>query len=195
MNEQISFKRYNPKSPLSIEDRELLIIEYEQLCQDYRQHDKYVLDKLTAAGILFGLLGIAISQVQDFWIKLVLLFLGGLFGCICSISVAKDTYYRDGYAIIIAGLSEKLGIWNKLKNLNSEGYFADSLESDNADKELLLIRQIHVKPEKTSIILPDWLRKLLINRKTFRWILSFYITATLFFWGILIGTVIGNLVY
>jgi hypothetical protein len=81
-------------------ERELLKMEYEQLCNDYRQHDKYVLDKLSAAGILFGLLGIAVAQIQDFWLKIILLVLGILFGCICSISVAKDTYYRDGYGKI-----------------------------------------------------------------------------------------------
>ncbi|MDD5288403.1 MAG: hypothetical protein PHY28_04760 [Dehalococcoidales bacterium] len=185
----------NPPPELNATERELLKMEYEQLCQDYRQHDKYVLDKLTAAGILFGLLGIAVSQIQDFWIKIVLLFLGGLFGCICSISVAKDTYYRDGYGKIITGLSKKLGIWDKMKNLNAEGYFADSLKPERADKELQLLRQIHIKPEKSSIVLPRRLRNFLINRKTFRWILFFYLTATVSFWGILVGTVIGYFLY
>lgn len=182
----------NKPPEMTDNERKLLIMEYEQLCQDYRQHDKYVLDKLSAAGILFALLGVAIAQIHDLWTKIILLFLGGLFGFICTVSVAKDTYFRDGYGKIITGISKRLGIWDEMKKLNAEGYFTDSLKPEEVDKELLLLRHIHIDPKKSSIKLPDWLRSFLVNQKTFRWILVFYIAATISFWGILIAIIIGH---
>lgn len=157
-------------------ERAKLELEYRELCEDWRWRDKYVLDKLGVAGILFGLLGVALGTIPSTaWvIKLCLVLIGALFSFILSISIAKDTYYRDGTEKLLRRLSAQLGIRSSLRALVS----LEDVE------DLEFTRKIEIKRDKYSLRLPKWFKWLqnpLLNRKTFRWILAFYLTAFLIF--------------
>lgn len=159
-------------------ERSNLESEYKELCQDWRWRDKYVLDKLAAAGILFGLLGVAIGIIPPTaWaVKLFLLSIGALFSIILSISVAKDTYYRDGTEKLVRRLSARLGINSSLQTLKSldlKSYFNDGLNF----RELQFLRKISIQRNRSSLIIPSPLRNWLLNRATFRWILAFYLVS------------------
>ena len=153
--------------------------EYRELCEDWRWRDKYVLDKLSAAGILFMLLGVALGTIPPTaWvIKLCLLLIGGLFCLILGISVAKDTYYRDGTEKLLRRLSAQLGINSSLQTLQSLEGFDDGLDFPG----LQFPRKISILRDKSSIVLPEWLRNWLLDQKTFRWILAFYLGSLLIF--------------
>lgn len=152
-----------------------LEIEHSECCQDWRWRDKYVLDKLSAAGILFMLLGVALGTMppESHLIKLFLLLIGGLFCIILSISVAKDTYYRDGSAALLKRLSAQLGISSSLQTLNSLEGFDDGLNF----QELQFPRKISIERDKSSLLIPKRLRDWLLNQGTFRWILAFYLIS------------------
>ncbi len=153
-----------------------LIIEYGQLCEDWRSRDRYVLDKLGAAGILFGLLGVALGTIPSTaWvIKLGLVLIGALFSFILSISIAKDTYYRDGTEKLLKCLSAQLGISGYLK----------SEESLKDVEGLEFTRKIAIKSDKYLLRLPKglkWLQNPLLKRSTFTWILVFYLVSFFIF--------------
>lgn len=150
--------------------------EYRECCQDWRWRDKYVLDKLGAAGILFMLLGVALGTIppESYILKLGLLLIGALFSFILSISVAKDTYYRDSTEKLIRRLSARLGISSSLQTLESLEDF----------EELQFTRKIRIKRDKYSLRLPKWLKWLenpLLSRGTFNWILGFYLVSLVIF--------------
>ncbi len=172
---------------LTKSERAKLELEYRELCEDWRWRDKYVLDKLAAAGVLFGLLGFAISNIPEnnHLIKLCLLFIGGLFSIILSISVIKDTYYRDGTEKLLRRLSAQLGINSSLQSLKSLKGFKDGLNF----KKLQFSRKISINPNKSSLKIPPWLRNCLLKQPTFGWILVFYLGSLLIF-IILIGLLV-----
>ena len=153
--------------------------EYRACCEDWRLRDKYVLDKLSVAGILFMLLGVALGTIDSPVIKLCLLFIGGLFAFVLSISVAKDTYYRDGTEQLLRRLSAQLNINNSLQTLESLEGFDDGLNF----QELQFPRKVSIQRDKYSVGFPNWLSwlswltKKLLNRGTFRWILAFYLVS------------------
>lgn len=156
--------------------------EYRELCNDWRQRDKYVLDKLSTAGILFSLLGLAVGSIPPDrpLIKLILLFAGATFSVILCISVAKDTLYRDGTEALLIRLATKLRIASSLKDLellrDSEHPvgFDDGLDF----QELRFSRKIKILPEKSSLkVFPGWLRNWLKKQGTFRWLLVFYMVS------------------
>lgn len=157
-------------------ERAKLELEYRECIQDWRWRDKYVLDKLPAAGILFGLLGVALGMIPagEYIIKLCLLIIGAFFAFILSISVVKDTYYRDGSEKLLRSLSARLGINSSLQTLESLEDFED----------LQFTRKIKIQRDKYSLRLPNWLKWLenpLLNRGTFTWIFLFYFTALVIF--------------
>ncbi|MDI6814695.1 MAG: hypothetical protein QMC90_01215 [Dehalococcoidales bacterium] len=160
-------------------EKSLLESEYRECCEDWRWRDKYVLDKLSAAGILFMLLGVALGTVppERPLIKLCLLLIGSLFGLILSISVAKDTYYRDGTEKLLRRLSARLGIDSSLQTLKSLEGFDDGLNF----QELQFPRKISIQRDKSSLLLPERLRNWLLGQATFRWILAFYLGSLLIF--------------
>lgn len=155
-------------------ERSKLESEYKELCQDWRWRDKYVLDKLAAAGILFGLIGVAMGIIPPTaWVaKLFLLSIGALFSIILSISVAKDTHYRDGTEKLLIRLSTRLGINSSLQTLKSLD-FDDGLNFE----ELQCPRKISIQRDKSSLRVPKRLRNWLLNRGAFRWILAFYLVS------------------
>ena len=165
-------------------ERNKLESEYKELCHDWRLRDKYVLDKLPAAGILFGLLGVAVAYIPStlWWIKLSLLSIGSLYAMVLSISVAKDTYYRDGTTALLKRLFLGLNIhssFQTLKSIQAESYPEDGLDL----QELQFPRKISIRQDKSTIklwgptVLKDWLRNWLLVRATFRWILAFYLVS------------------
>jgi len=166
--------------------------EYRECCQDWRWRDKYVLDKLGAAGILFGLLGVALGIIPpgSHIIKLFLLLIGSFFSIILSISVAKDTYYRDGTEKLLRRLSTQLNINNSLQTLESLQGFDDGLNF----QELQFPRKISIQRDKSSIALPKRLRDWLLNQRTFRWILAFYLGSFIIFL-ILIGLLLFDWIW
>lgn len=149
--------------------------EYRECCQDWRWRDKYVLDKLGVAGILFMLLGVALGTIPpgSYIVKLCLLIIGGLFSLILSISVAKDTYYRDGTEKLLRRLSNQLSINSSLQTLESLEGFDDGLNF----QELQFPRKISIQRDKSSLAVPKPLRNWLLNQRTFRWILGFYLVS------------------
>lgn len=169
-------------------ERAKLELEYRECCQDWRWRDKYVLDKLGAAGILFMLLGVALGLIEEAWVvKLGLLLIGAFFSFILSISVAKDTYYRDGTEKLLRRLSARLGISGSLKTLESLEEFED----------LQFTRKIKIQRDKYSLRLPSWLKWLqnpLLNQKTFQWILIFYLVS-LFIFVILFVLILVSLIW
>lgn len=160
---------------LTEETKSKLEREYPELCQDWRWRDKYVLDKLPTAGILFTLLGIAIYYIPPtlWWLKLCLLTLGSLYAIVLSISVAKDTYYRDGTEKLLRRLIAQLGIHSSLRAL----YLMSRINDGLYLRELRFPRKISIQRDKSSIRLPQRLRNWLLDRKTFRWILAFYLVS------------------
>ncbi len=175
-------------TPRETEEAKLLI-EYQQLCDDWRSRDRYVLDKLGAAGILFGLLGVALGTIPpgNWLIKCALVFLGAFFSFILSVSVAKDTYYRDGTERLLRHLSNQLGISTHLQNARSQNvkYLQDI-------KDLEFLRKIETGLEsykKEKQLLPKWLMWLqnpLLKPATFKWILTFYVVSCFIFIIVLI---------
>jgi len=140
-----------PKEPeeakLTEAKKARLEAEYRECSEDWRLRDKYVLDKLPAAGILFGLLGVALGTLppETHLIKVLLVLIGGLFSIVLSISVAKDTYYRDGTEKLLRHLSARLGINNSLQTLKSLEDFED----------LQFTRKIKIKRDRYSLRLPS----------------------------------------
>jgi len=182
-------------------ERAKLEIEYRECCQDWRWRDKYVLDKLSAAGILFMLLGVALGTIPeddylDYLIKLFLLIIGGLFCFILTISVAKDIYYRDGTQKLVEKLAAQLGIVGSLRALG--GWHNILLKSKFKSEKLQFPRKISIKPDKSSLVIrwwfPKWLRNFLLNKPTFGLILAFYLAALLIF-AILIILILVNWIW
>ncbi|MFO8101531.1 MAG: hypothetical protein R6U37_05105 [Dehalococcoidia bacterium] len=161
-------------------------IEYELLYEDWCLRDKYVLDKLGASGVLFGLVGIALGTVgEELWaVKLCLLFIGAYFSLVISISVAKDTYYRDGTEKLLRFLSRELGIRDTLEEMQVRGDFPETLKS----ADLGFPRKIKMDTDGSS------LRNWLVNRATFRWILGFYLFTFLVFAGLFV-TILGEQIW
>ncbi|MDP2729794.1 MAG: hypothetical protein Q8O55_04870 [Dehalococcoidales bacterium] len=164
---------------------EKLLAEYEQLCEDWRSRDRYVLDKLGATGILFGLLGVAIGTIPSTaWLtRLGLAVIGAFFSSILSISIAKDTYYRDGSEQLLKRLSARLGISHSLQTLESLDVF---LPDYNGRPFSQFPRKISLQRDKSSLAIPkwllgNWLRDKLLNRNTFKWILTFYVVSSAIF--------------
>jgi len=155
-------------------ERSKLESEYKELCQDWRWRDKYVLDKLPSAGILFTILGVAVFYIPStlWWVKLCLLSIGSLYSIVLSISVAKDTHYRDGTEKLLIRLSTRLGINSSLQTLKSLD-FDDGLNFE----ELQCPRKISIQRDKSSLRVPKRLRNWLLNRGAFRWILAFYLVS------------------
>jgi len=184
-------------------ERAKLELEYRELCEDWRWRDKYVLDKLSAAGILFGLIGVALGALPSTaWvIKLCLAFIGALFSFILSISVAKDTYYRDGTEELLRRLSIKLGISGSLQNLESLKVFLDDRDRPFSE----FPRKIKIKEEESSLKIPGWLRDCLpeqltfwlrdclLKQSTFKWILAFYLVSLVIFAGLFVLILVNSI--
>ncbi len=164
-------------------EKSVLEAEYGEACQDWRQRDKYVLDKLGTAALLYGIIGIAFGSFDDdkgLIIKLLLLVAGLFFSLILTISVAKDTYYQVGSEKLIRYLALKLGIadeLNKSDNLKSILY----IDKKGKQATLDFPRKIYVKRDDPAIKIWKPLRNFLLNRTTFNWILLFYIISFLVF--------------
>ncbi|OGN90840.1 MAG: hypothetical protein A2158_05135 [Chloroflexi bacterium RBG_13_46_14] len=168
------------------EERQLLEIEYREACQDWRQRDKYVLDKLGISGLLFGIIGISFGTIGDGQeiIKLCLLFVGTFFSFMLAVSVAKDTYYRDGTEYLVKALATRLGIPEYLRNLKS---LERLLYADKKSKETLdFPRKVRIKRDLSSVKIGFRLRDGLLDRQTFSWILAFYLGSCLIFINLIV---------
>lgn len=178
---------------LSEKEKAKLRDEYRECCVDWRWRDKYVLDKLSAAGILFMLLGVALGTIprESYIIRLCLLAIGSLFSLLLVISIAKDTYYRDGSEKLVRRLSAQLGISDSLQTLKSLKGFDDGLNF----QDLQFPRKISIKRDKSSLALPKRLRNWLLDRRTFKLILAFYLGSlsifTILFILILVNLICG----
>lgn len=174
---------------LSDSEKAKLRDEYRECCEDWRSRDKYVLDKLSAAGILFMLLGVALGTIprESYIIKLFLLAIGGLFSLILAISVAKDTYYRDGTEKLLRRLCAQLGISSSLQILKSLKDFDDGLDF----QDFQFPRKISIQRDKSSLVIPKRLRDWLLDRGTFKWILAFYLGSLIIFVILFILTLVN----
>lgn len=162
------------------DDTKLLEMEYRELCSDWRQRDAYVLNKLSGAGILFSLIGLALANLNDdqYLIKLVLAGAGAFFSLILTISVTKDTRYRDGTEALIRLVGSKLGIPQALAALKDDPIAQNKITVTNLD----IPRKVKVPLRQTSLVKgPRCLMNWLDRRTTFRWILSFYLLCCLAF--------------
>ncbi len=165
--------------------------EYRELCRDWWERDKNVLARLPAAGILFTLLGVAVYYIPStlWWLKLCPLSIGSLYSLVLNISVAKDIYYRDGTEKLLRRLSARLGIDSSLQSLKSLKGFDDGLDLH----ELQFPRKIRIQPDKFSLSpLPQWLTKRLVARRTFRWILAFYLVSFSIFLTLIILILVNH---
>ena len=167
-----------PATQDEVEERRLEN-EYRELCNDWWQRDKYILDKLSGASILFGLLGLAVSNVppERPLIKLILLFAGAFFSMILCISMAKDMLYRDGTEALLIRLAARLRITDSLKDLEHRKDLDDKDFSDGLEfRELQFPRKVKIRSDKSSLmVLPGWwVRHWIEKQPTFRWLLSFY---------------------
>jgi hypothetical protein len=142
------------------EEKELLLEEYRQLCEDFRMRDKYVLDKFIGVSFVSSLIGFAYTQVSSdcLFIEPCLLFIGALFSLIAAISVKKDTYYRYGSANVLKDLSNYLKINYYINNV--------IIKKKYENKNINSLRWI--KLDKGS---ENWF----IKQTTFKWIFSFYL--------------------
>ena len=173
-----------PYKNLDPKERELLKIEYKELCQDWRTRDKYVLDKLGIIGILFALLGLAIAGISEdqHLIRLSLALIGVFFTLVLSISVFKDIYYRDGTQKLLKCLSGYMGI----KSVLEESGCQPEILSD-----LLFSRKIKVNLKDTSLEslrMPGGFKENLRKQDTFKWIFCFYLACFIVF--LIITTII-----
>lgn len=172
---------------LSDEERHLLELEYREVCQDWRQRDKYVLDKLSTSGLLFGLIGIAFGTIGEGHeiIELCILLIGIFFSFMLAISVAKDTYYRDASEKLGGSLALRLGIPDYLQKI--EPLVSKLYVDKKGDKSTLNFpRKISIKRDESSIMVWGRLRDTLLDRTTFNWILAFYLGSCLIFINLLI---------
>lgn len=174
-----------------VEDQKELEIEYKELCEDWRCRDKYVLDKLGTAGILFALLGLAVGQIPDEnpFLKLLLLFLGGLLSLVLAISVAKDTYYRDGTQEFVKSIARRLKITDSLGSLEDTPILEKQYPLEMPRKISIDVDEYVQLPRKSPKLLKG-LHKWLLHRNTFAWILWFYVALMLFFLGLFIAILI-----
>lgn len=150
--------------------------EYIELCKDWRSRDKYVLDKLSATGILFVLLGLAMATVpqDDYLTRFILGFMGTFFSFILCLSIYKDIYYRDSTEKLIKCLSEWLGVGYSLHIIGcSSGY----------ENELKFTRKVRKKEG-------HWIGKIFRGPSTFWVLLFFYVVLFLIFLIFLILTLV-----
>jgi len=164
--------------PAEVEEKRLKS-EYKELCNDWWQRDRNVLDKLRGAGILFGLLGLAIGNIppERILIQIFLLIAGAIFSMILCISMSKDILYRDGTEALLIRLAARLGITESLKGLKSfkDGKHPNGFDDGLKFEELKFSRKVKILPEKSS--LPKWLSSWIEKRQTFRWLLFFYMIS------------------
>jgi len=192
----LSEGEYLDKERCKNPDKEKLEIEYKELCQDWRSRDKHVLDKLSATGILFALLGLAMATVPkcEYPVRLLLGFIGTFFSLILSISIFKDIYYREGTEKLLICLSKHLCIEKSLHNLNyqkclkleRQQYFKNDLKFPRKIKidleEVFKSGKITKSEEPLgSLAFPKCLKIILSNRTTFNWIFYFYFASFFIF--------------
>jgi len=173
-----------------------LASEYKECCEDWRLRDRYVLDKLSAAGILFALVGVASGTIPEgsHLIRLFLLGIGGLFSLILTISITKDIYYRDGTERLMRRLCVRLGVASALQRLGELPVF-DGLDTYiNSPQDSQFPRKVGMDRDRSLPELPRPLRNWLLNRHTFRWILAFYL-GSFFVFATLFVLVVINWVY
>lgn len=174
---------------LSTEERKLLENEYTRLCEDWRWRDKYVLDKLTGAGILFTLFSLAIGTIQQEYspFKPFCFFSGALFSTIFGISVAKDILYRDGTESAIIRIAKLLRIdhsFRKIEDLQPE--------NDGIDfKKIKSTRKIQTSLDKSYLSKLGFIGEWLYKRSTFKWILSFFMFFSLSFFVLFILSLVN----
>lgn len=174
---------------LTEEERKQLENEYTRLCEDWRWRDKYVLDKLTGAGILFTLFSLAIGTIQQEYspFKPFCFFSGALFSTIFGISVAKDMLYRDGTESAIIRISRLLGIDSSFRRLESLRPENDGIQFE----KITSTRKIRTSLDKSFLNNLGFLGKWLYKRSTFRWILSFFIFFSASFFILFILSIIN----
>ena len=166
-----------PATQDEVEERRLEI-EYQELCNDWRLRDKYVLDKLGVTSILFGLLGLAVGNIppERPLIKLFLLFAGALFSFILCVSVSKDILFRDGTEALLKRLAFRLGITKSLRDLKV--LQSPDFDDDIDFQKLQVGRRVRISAKKSTLkVFPGWLNNWISKQATFRWILGFYMIS------------------
>ena len=97
---------------------EILKLEYQELNNDWRLRDGYVLNKLGTSVIFVILIGVSFGWLQGQKIaQICILTCGILFVLVNIISIYKDMYYRDATEELIRIITDKLGISNILKDM------------------------------------------------------------------------------
>jgi hypothetical protein len=187
---------------LNDNDRALLIMEYQQLCQDWRQRDKNLLDKLVAAGILFALLGVVVSQSQFAWVQLILLAFGGFFSFTCTVSTINDIKYRDGTEQLIRGIARRLNINEQFSQLGELKVFDkiqkpnyEKIQKPNDEPDFSFLRKVPLDTQHLILPIPIWLKNWLTGRHTFNYVLWFYLISTLSFLVIFLIILFSYLYY
>ncbi|MDD5190702.1 MAG: hypothetical protein PHE50_06650 [Dehalococcoidales bacterium] len=172
-------------------DLEILLTEYRELCQDWRQRDKYLLDKLGVAGILFALIGIAVGAIPPAHsvIRIGLLLVGAFFSLLLCLSVTKDILYQDGTQKVLSRLALKLGIPQLTLGLFNQTEIATIFSSD---ENLEFLRKIKIRAGQSTVsFLPKWARNWAQAQRTLIWILFFYILSFLVFIAAAIILLVG----
>ena len=180
---------------LTDKERKQLENEYDQLCQDWRWRDKYVLDKLTGSGILFTLLILAIGNIQkpDSILR-PFVFLGGvLFSIVSSISIYKDVVFRNGTEKAIVRIAKELGIKDAFQQLR---YLQPTINDGIEFHQIDTLRKIQPKIEKSYDVnflgvKLNCLKSWLYDRATFNWILFVYFSSTLAMFGLFIVSILA----
>ena len=186
-------------------EKELLLMEYQQLCEDWRQRDRYLIEKLIAAGILFGLLGVAFKDTPNWLVQLALMAIGGFFAFICMMSTINDLKYRDGTEQLIRAISDKLELhvlFNKLGDLKNNIKPLENKTPVDPEKATIknplifqFLRKVAVDPKKSTIKNPPWLINGLREQPTFRYIFWFYVFSMVCFIVFFITILVGHWVH
>lgn len=162
------------------EFKELIQIEYKQLCEDWRNRDSMLWQSLavaiTATGVVFGIVfrDGAITKVN--WILGFFLFsMASVFNWVLLLKISKDHYYQLGSTELLSKLGEKrlayLFSWDEIpgsgderlvnflkKNFDLDWVRRASIEK--IDPNTIIVKTAYVKNHKNYISLS------LDNKKT-----------------------------
>lgn len=118
------------------------IAEYEQLCEIWRQRDRYVMEKVSHLFLLTSItIGSAWLVPRDSYsplevtaIRALLFFWGAMMSFVLNVSITRDTYYRDGTEeVIVSLLREAKG---DLRNSAVAEIYDAALQSESFPQKL-----------------------------------------------------------
>jgi hypothetical protein len=105
-------------------NKQRLINEYNQLCEDWRKRDQDVLQKFIPESVFFASVVIGVTQIQNsgfLMLIIFILFFGSfLFSFVIAFSIRKDRFYIKGTEMALAAVAKELHIDKTLAKITGK---------------------------------------------------------------------------